>query len=341
MVGAVLVQRGKVIGSGWHHAAGQPHAEIEALESARRAGHRVQGATLFVTLEPCSTQGRTPPCTKAVIAAGIRRVVIAAQDSNPAHQGAGFKILKRAGLDVSAGLMSDEAARLNEGFNHWIVKRTPFVTLKAAMSLDGRIATKTGESKWITGAAARVDAMRLRSGADAVLVGVNTIVADDPSLTLRRPRFAGKLLRRVILDPTGRVPLEARVLRDGWAGQTTTVVVTKAAGRKRLEQLRRRAQVWVAPVRRGGIDLPWLLRALGRQQVAHLLVEGGGETHARFLGEGLAQRIVFYYAPIILGGAGAPKGVGGDGILRLDGRADLREAEWRRLGDDLRFTALI
>jgi diaminohydroxyphosphoribosylaminopyrimidine deaminase/5-amino-6-(5-phosphoribosylamino)uracil reductase len=330
-----------VIGCGWHHAAGCPHAEIEALESARRAGHRARGATLFVTLEPCSTHGRTPPCTDAILAAGIRRVVVAAQDPNPAHQGAGFEILKRAGVEVRVGVMSVEAGRMNEGFNHWIVKRTPFVTIKAAMSLDGRIATKTGESKWITGEAARVDAMRRRAGMDAILVGVNTIVKDDPGLTVRRRGFANKSLRRVILDPSGRLPLESRVLRDEWAKDRTTVVVTRRARRDRVEQLRRQAQVWIAPVRRGGIDLPWLLGLLGGENVVHLMVEGGGETNAHFLREGLAQRIVFYYAPVIIGGAGAPKAVGGRGILRLDDSPVLREPEWRRLGDDLRLTALI
>lgn len=340
MVGAVVIKGGKIIGRGWHHAAGKPHAEIEALRAANRGGHDARGATLLVTLEPCSTHGRTPPCTDAIMAAGIRRVVVAAQDPNPAHCGAGFKILERAGVKVIHGILGAEAARMNEAFNHWIVNKTPFVTVKAAISLDGRIATKTGESKWITGAAARADSMRLRAGMDAILVGVNTIVKDDPSLTLRHPGFAGKRLRRIILDPSARIPLTARVVSDDFA-RDTTVVVTGNAAPRRIERLRGRVRVLVAPVRGGGIDLRWLLRALGREQVVHLLVEGGGETNAGFLGQRLAQRVVFYYAPMIIGGQGAPKAVGGAGFVGLKDAPVLREVEWRRVGDDLRLTALL
>src|SRR6266498_836864 len=185
MVGALLVKRGRVIGRGWHRCAGGPHAEIEALRDAARRGHDPCGATLYVTLEPCSTHGRTPPCTGAIISAGIARVVVAATDSNPAHAGRGFRILKRAGIEVVTGLLADEATRLNESFNHWIVHRTPFVTVKAAMTLDGKIATASGESKWITSEKARAYGMKLRVGADAILVGVNTVLADDPSLSVR------------------------------------------------------------------------------------------------------------------------------------------------------------
>jgi len=185
MVGALLVKRGKIIGRGWHRRAGGPHAEVEALRDAARHGYDPRGATLYVTLEPCSTHGRTPPCTEAIIAAGIARVVVAATDPNPAHAGRGFRILRRAGIEVVTGVLADEAARLNESFNHWIVHRTPFVTVKAAMTLDGKIATANGESKWITSEAARAEGMKLRHGADAILVGVNTVLADDPSLTAR------------------------------------------------------------------------------------------------------------------------------------------------------------
>ena len=202
-VGAVLVRGGKIIGRGWHRRAGEPHAEIEALRDAQKHGHNPRGSTLFVTLEPCCTRGRTPPCTDAIIAAGIKRVIVGAVDPNPKHAGRAFKILRRAGIAVmrwgeatdeprpgSRGpsphqKLANECARLNEAFNHWIVHRTPFVTVKAAMTLDGKIATASGESKWITGEAARACGMKLRQGADAILVGINTILADDPSLTFR------------------------------------------------------------------------------------------------------------------------------------------------------------
>src|SRR6266496_2961597 len=200
MVGAVLVKRGKVIGQGWHHRAGQPHAELEALCDAQARKTSPAGATLYVTLEPCCTHGRTPPCTDAIKAAGIKRVVIAATDPNPAHAGRAFQILRRAGICVTTGLLAEEATRLNEAFNHWIIERTPFVTVKAAMSLDGKIATRRGESKWITGVQARNYGMEMRRGADAILVGVNTITADNPSLTWRGRETEGKKLRRIILD---------------------------------------------------------------------------------------------------------------------------------------------
>jgi diaminohydroxyphosphoribosylaminopyrimidine deaminase/5-amino-6-(5-phosphoribosylamino)uracil reductase len=337
MVGAVLVKNGKIIGQGWHHRAGEPHAEIEALRAARESP---KGATLYVTLEPCCTHGRTPPCTEAIIAAGLKRVVVAATDPNPAHCGKGLEILQKAGISVSHGLLAEKALRLNETFNHWIVHRTPFVTVKAAMSLDGKIATPSGESKWITGPEARAYGMTLRAGADAILVGVNTIVADDPSLTLRQRGFEDKCLRRIVLDPTGRTPLPSKILTDPFA-QCTTVVVTRAAPERRLAALRRRAQVLQAPMSHGEIDLRWLLKKLGREQVASLLVEGGGETNASFLLQHLAGRVAFFYAPIVVGGRGAPKGVAGRGLRDLTDAILLREVEWRRLGQDLLLTARV
>jgi diaminohydroxyphosphoribosylaminopyrimidine deaminase/5-amino-6-(5-phosphoribosylamino)uracil reductase len=335
MVGAVLVRNGKIIGQGWHHRAGGPHAEIEALRSAKETP---KGTTLYVTLEPCCTRGRTPPCTGAIIAAGLMRVVVAALDPNPAHSGKGLKILRKAGISVSHGLLAEQDLRLNEAFRHWIVHRTPFVTVKAAMSLDGKIATRAGESKWITGPQARAYGMRLRTGADAILVGVNTIVMDDPALTLRRPGFDGKPLRRIVLDPAGRIPLRSKVVAGRFA-RWTTVVVTRAASPRRLKALRRRVRVLQAPVRNGGIDLPWLLGKLGREQVASLLVEGGGETNASFLLQHLAHRVAFFYAPMVLGGRDAPKAVAGTGLHGLADRMTLRDVQWRRLGEDLLLTA--
>jgi diaminohydroxyphosphoribosylaminopyrimidine deaminase/5-amino-6-(5-phosphoribosylamino)uracil reductase len=335
MVGAVLVKNGKIIGRGWHQCAGKPHAEIEAL---RAATENPKGATLFVTLEPCCTYGRTPPCTDAIISAGLKRIVVAALDPNPAHCGKGLDILRQAGMTVRAGLMEDEALRLNDAFNHWIVHRTPFVTVKAAMSLDGKIATRTGESKWITGPAARAYGMTLRAGADAILVGVNTVVADNPSLTVRQSGFGDKHLRRVVLDPTARIPLQSTILTDAFASHTT-VVVTQAAPPRRVTRLSRKARVLKAPTRNGGIDLRWLLKKLGRDQVTSLLVEGGGETNASFLLQRLASRVVFFYAPMVLGGRDAPKAVAGAGLVDVAGGDFLREAQWRRLGQDLLLTA--
>ncbi len=430
MVGAVLVKSGRLIGRGWHRRAGQPHAEIEALGDAARRGRSVRGATLYVTLEPCCTAGRTPPCTEAITRSGIARVVAAATDPNPNHAGRGFDLLRQAGVKVGHGVLAEEAARLNESFNHWIVERMPFVTVKAAMTLDGKIAVATGESKWITGAIARRHAMQLRLGADAILVGVNTVLADDPSLTARgatRPgqgpecdagirsagtlhllrgpphtrhspltpslshpmeegvplcgtgegdgiahptdSFAGagarassapvKRIRRLVLDARARTPLDCRLVSDPWAAWTTVYVGPMAPARRR-DALARRVNVVVAPevMQRSGVrgspdrvarqsdcrpklDLHWILRQLGREEVTALLVEGGGEIHASLFESGLVQRVAFYYAPKVLGEAAGRKAVAGAGFGDWPAVVSLREIEWGRMGSDLLLTARV
>jgi diaminohydroxyphosphoribosylaminopyrimidine deaminase/5-amino-6-(5-phosphoribosylamino)uracil reductase len=345
MVGAVLVKRGEIIGRGWHRRAGEPHAEIEALRNCARCGHDARGATLFVTLEPCCTHGRTPPCTDAIISAGIRRVVVGATDPNPAHCGHGITLLRRAGIEVTDGVLAGEATALNEPFNHWIVHRTPFVTVKAAMTMDGKIATRSGESKWITGEASRAWAMKLRQGSDAVLVGINTVLADDPSLTVRQSGSgearAGRQPRRIILDARARTPLTAKVVCDAHAA-LTTIVVGRAAPAKRVRELASRARVLKAPLRANGrIDLRWLMRRLGAENVTSVLVEGGGEVNASFLLGGLAHRVAFFYAPKILGGRDARKGVAGNGASSLAEAVRLREVSWRKLGPDLLLQARV
>ena len=350
MVGAVLVKRGQVIGQGWHHCAGGPHGEIEALRDARAKGNDPKGATLYVTLEPCCTHGRTPPCTEAIIAAGIKNVVVAATDPNPAHAGMGYQLLKRAGIEVAQGIMAAEATRLNEAFNHWVVHRTPLVTVKAAMTLDGKIATARGESKWITGEAARAYGMKLRQGADAVLVGINTVLADDPSLTVRKVQGSKfkvqSFKRRIVLDSRARTPLTAKVVTDEFR-EFTTIVVSQAAPKNRVAALARRVNVLVSPTKskianqKSQINLRWLMKKLGAQSITNLLVEGGGEVNASFLLGGFAHRVAFFYAPKILGGRAARKGVGGEGIKRLADMIQLREVEWKRLGEDLLLTGRV
>jgi diaminohydroxyphosphoribosylaminopyrimidine deaminase/5-amino-6-(5-phosphoribosylamino)uracil reductase len=343
MVGAVLVRNGRILGQGWHHGAGLPHAEIEALKDARARGNDARGATIYVTLEPCSTYGRTPPCTEALIAAGISTVVVAGTDPNPAHSGRGFAVLKKAGIQVAHGLLAKEATHLNEAFNHWIVRKTPLVTVKAAMTLDGKIATATGDSKWITGERARAHAMRMRLGSDAILAGIGTILADDPGLTLRlgeRPGSAVKPLRRIVLDSRARTPLQARVVSDAQR-ELTTVVVTELAPRRRVSALQKQVNVWEAPVREGHVDLTWVLKRLGAENVTSLLVEGGGEVNAAFLEQGLAQRVAFFYAPKIIGGRDATAGVGGVGCSRLTDAIVLKEPRWRHLGPDLLLEASV
>ena len=350
MVGAVLVKGGKIIGRGWHRRAGLPHAEIEALRDTQKRGLSPRGATLYVTLEPCCTHGRTPPCTKAIIAAGIRRVVIGATDPNPQHAGPGFKILRRAGIEVVHGILAGEGAKLNESFNHWIIHRTPFVTVKAAMTLDGKIATASGESKWITGEKARAHGMKLRQGSDAILVGVNTVLADNPSLTFRKRKAESgkqKPLRRIVLDSRARTPLDAKVMSDEFAA-LTTIVVSKAAPKNRVKALAKKTNIIVAPfssssliTRHSSLNLRWLLKKLGAENVTSLLVEGGGEVNASFLLGGFAQRVAFFYAPKILGGRDSRKAVAGEGAKSLADVLQLREVQWRRLGEDLLLTARV
>jgi diaminohydroxyphosphoribosylaminopyrimidine deaminase/5-amino-6-(5-phosphoribosylamino)uracil reductase len=365
MVGAVLVKGGKIIGRGWHRRAGLPHAEIEALNDARKRGHEVKGATLYVTLEPCSTHGRTPPCTEAIVSAGVRRVVVGTVDPNPRHAGKGLTILRRSGMEIVRSGSVDpefvnECVNLNEAFNHWIVHRTPFVTVKAAMTLDGKIATAKGESKWITGRRARAHGMKLREDADAILVGVNTILADDPALTLRRQKAEGrrqkgragdqeqgKVLRRIVLDSMARTPPDAKVVSDGLA-VLTTIVVSEKASKRRRDALAKRVNVLIAPLARSALrtphpalDLRWLLKKLGAENVTSLLVEGGGEVNASFLLGGFAHRVVFFYAPKILGGRDARKAVSGEGVVRLDDAIRLAGAKWRKIGDDLMMTGRV
>jgi len=343
MVGALLVKGGRIIGRGWHHRAGEPHAEVDALCDAQRRRHSARGATLYVTLEPCCTRGRTPPCTEAIIGAGIRRVIVGAIDPNPRHKGRGLMQLRRAGLAVTQGVLEDECTRLNEAFNYWIVHRRPFVTVKAAMTLDGKIATATGESKWITGPAARAQGMQLRKSVDAILIGINTVLADDPSLTVRNVGDARlttdqHLLHRIILDGQARTPLSAKVL-DSVSNAPTTIVVSRAAPHQGTRRLAKKARVMVAPRKNGRLNLPWLLKRLGSEDIISLLVEGGGEVNASFLLGGLAQKIAFFYAPKVLGGRDSKKAVGGEGVRRLEDALELTNVGWHRLGPDWLLTA--
>lgn len=335
-----MVRGGTKLGEGWHHAAGEPHAEIEAIRDAKRRGKSIAGSTLYVTLEPCCTHGRTPPCTDAIVDARIARVVVGAVDPNPKHGGKGLRLLRAASIRVTDGILVEEATAINETFNHWIVYRTPFVTVKAAMTLDGKIATADGESKWITGEAARAQGMRFRERADAILVGVNTILADDPSLTFRGRRSKPKSLRRIILDTHARTPLNAKVVSDRDA-DSTTIVIGPTAPKRRATALATRVNVWVAPLQDRQIDLRWVLRKLGREEIIEVLVEGGGEVNASLLLNRLAHRVAFFYAPKILGGRESIKAVAGSGLLRKQDWLRLRQVKWKTTGRDLFMTATV
>jgi diaminohydroxyphosphoribosylaminopyrimidine deaminase/5-amino-6-(5-phosphoribosylamino)uracil reductase len=332
VVGAVVVKGDKVVGRGYHRRAGLPHAEVEALQAA---GEAARGADLYVTLEPCNHQGRTPPCTQAILTAGVRRVVIATRDPNPRVTGGGADSLADRGVEVAVGLLAAEARRLNEAWFHSVETGRPWVIAKAACSLDGKIATVGGESQWLTGQAARTLGHRLRHRVDAVVVGIGTVLADDPQLTARLPRQPGRDPIRLVLDSRLRLPLTARMLHlDSEA--PTWVATTNQAPPETIRALEATgAQVLVLPGDAGRVSLPALLQELAARQVQSLLVEGGAETLGAFFDQRLVNRFYFFYAPKILGGRKAPTAVGGQGVIHLGEAHIARDLKVRRLGPDL------
>jgi diaminohydroxyphosphoribosylaminopyrimidine deaminase / 5-amino-6-(5-phosphoribosylamino)uracil reductase len=337
MVGAVLVRSGRMVGEAFHEKAGGPHAEAEAL---RRAGDAARGADLYVTLEPCAHSGRTPPCSDAILAAGVRRVFFAARDPNPIVAGKGIGALARAGVEIrqADGLLRDRAERQNERFRLWIAGRRPFVLAKWAQSLDGKIASAAGKSRWITGEKARERGLLLREEYDAVLVGARTVITDDPLLTRRLGRNSLTPHRRVVLDGRLRVPETARVFCD--AGSSTVVTARHSGDRAVRRFVSRGISVWNMPGRAGRISIPLLLRRLGREGITSLLVEGGGETLWEFFRAGRVDRVAVFIAPRILGGRGSAGAVGGAGFS-LAATPRLTHVEIEPLGEDLFLTGRV
>jgi len=328
MVGAVIVKDGKVIAEGHHARYGGPHAEASALA---RAGERARGADLYVNLEPCVHWGKTPPCADRIIAAGVSRVILAARDPNPLVNGKGVDKLRSAGIEVMEGVLREEAEKLNEIFFHWVKTQRPFVALKLAMSLDGKIASRSGGSRWITGGEARKRVHELRRRHAAVLVGIGTVLADDPQLTVRE--VEGPQPLRVVLDSRGRIPLSAKVL----SGEAPTLIATTEAMPEKIEsRLREKGvEVWRLPARDGEVDLGALLRRLGAREVDSVLVEGGGEVAWAFLSQGLVHKTYLFYAPLILGGRDAVPGVGGEGFPSPQGALRLKDLTVEWVGEDL------
>ena len=312
MVGAVVVKNGKLVGQGYHHRAGEPHAEPNALANA---GEEARGATLYVTLEPCSTYGRTPPCTQRILASGIARVVFGSTDANPAHRGAAVPILQAGGVQVEGGVLQDECDLLNEDFFWYIVHRRPFVTLKMAMTLDGKIATASGDSQWITGPESRSFVQELRRGAGAVMVGGSTVELDNPSLLVREPANWPRQPRRLVWS-SRPVPANSRMLVDGGPAPERVKPVT--------------AEQWQA-----------LLNDLGSQEVVSLLLEGGGELAAAALRANIVNKVCFFIAPKILGGRGSRPVVGGDNPLSLAEALPLQRTSIRTFGSDYLLTGYL
>ena len=309
-VGAVIVKNGRIVGKGYHRFAGGPHAEIYAL---RQAGKKAKGATLYVSLEPCGHYGRTPPCVDAIITAGIRRVVAAMKDPNPKNNGKSIVALRRKGITADVGILEEEARILNEDFIKYITRKMPFVVVKVAESLDGKIATKTGNSKWITGGPAREFVHKLRSEVDAIMVGAGTILKDDPLLTARIKGKKVKQPLRVILAGKTKIPAKARVLTSKGGG--VIIAATKDNS--------------------GKVDIRSFLKELAKREITSVLIEGGGETIGSAFEAGVVDKVYFFIAPKIIGGRQAVTSVEGDGIEKVSKAIRLNKVALHKMGEDI------
>lgn len=331
-VGAVVVKNGEIVGFGAHLKAGEPHAEVHAI---RMAGDKAKGATVYVTLEPCSHFGKTPPCADLLVETGVERVVIATTDPNPLVAGKGIEKLRNAGIDVTVGVFKEEADELNRVFFHYITTKTPFVTMKFAASLDGKIATKTGESKWITSEEARQDVHRYRARHDAILVGVDTVIADNPSLTVRLSE-GGKNPIRLILDTHLRTPLEANVVQDGAA--ETWIIVGSDVPSERIA-LYTHPHVRIMSMPTPTIDIRELLSMLAARKITSVFVEGGAKVHDSFIRANAVQEVIAYIAPKIIGGSEAKTPVGGSGFARMIDVLELTIKRVETIGRDIKIIA--
>ncbi len=329
MVGALLVKRGKVVGEGYHARAGEPHAEIVALT---KAGREARGATLYINLEPCTHFGKTPPCAPAVIDAEVKRVVIGMEDPNPLVKGKGIALLRKAGIDVTVGVLEEACYRLNEAFCKYIVERRPFVILKAGATLDGKLATRQGDSKWITGETSRGFVHRLRNQVDGVVVGIGTVLKDDPMLTARVK--GGRDPYRIIFDSRLRIPEEAKVIN--LAPSKTIIATTEMAPREKRERLERKGvRILVMDSEAGRVDIGSTLMKLGEMGLTSLLLEGGSRLNGAFLDRGLVDKIVLFLSPKIIGDAHAPGIFGGEGTLDLAQAISVTELKVRKMGEDI------
>lgn len=332
-VGAVIVRRGKVIGAGYHKRAGGNHAEVEALASLE--GKVGGGDTLYVTLEPCNHQGRTPPCTEAILKSGLKRVVVGMRDPNPGVSGGGCGFLAAKGVEVTVGVMEPECRRLNEAYVKFVTTGRPFVTAKSALTVDGWTGTSTGNSQWITDERSRQFVHRLRDRTDAVMVGVGTILADDPALNTRLKHRKGRDPFRIVVDTNLRTPPGARILTIG-SPSTALIAVGEGVSVGRLEEVRRAGgSILSCPRRDGRVDLSALMDMLGSRAITSVMVEGGATLLGALIRERLIDKFYFFVAPKILGGDDGVPVAAGPGPERIDRCLRLKQIETRRLGDDI------
>ncbi|MGB9700806.1 MAG: bifunctional diaminohydroxyphosphoribosylaminopyrimidine deaminase/5-amino-6-(5-phosphoribosylamino)uracil reductase RibD [Thermodesulfobacteriota bacterium] len=334
MVGAVVVKDGEIVGRGYHHQAGQAHAEILAL---REAGARARGATLYLNLEPCAHFGRTPPCTEAILKAGIKRVVAGMIDPNPLVSGRGIARLRAAGVKVEAGLLAEECRQLNAPFVKYITTGKPLITLKVALSMDGKVATNLGEARWISSAESRAYVHRIRHNADAVMVGIGTVLQDDPLLTVRLPALKNpRQPLRVVVDSRLRIPLKSQIVKTA-KYYPTLVATTNSAPLSRIKKLAK-AKVEVLTIskdRQGKVNLIALMEELAKRGILSVLLEGGPTLNASALQGKLVDRLLFFIAPKLIGGEKAPGAIGGKGIKRLKDAIPVKNLRVRKLGSDL------
>jgi diaminohydroxyphosphoribosylaminopyrimidine deaminase/5-amino-6-(5-phosphoribosylamino)uracil reductase len=333
-VGAIVVKDGLAVGMGYTQPAGSEHAEVMAL---RQAGDRAKGAAMYVSLEPCCHFGRTPPCTQAIIDAGISEVHVALLDPNPLVSGRGVSRLSEAGIKTHVGMYQQEACEINEGYIKYITTGAPFVIAKFAMSLDGKIATKIGDSKWITHDEARRYVHTLRHVVDAIMIGVNTVVVDDPRLTARGCGGKGGMRKmqplRLIIDSKGRVPLNARIFEQ--PGEVLLAVVEPLDPKKREQFSQAGIKVLELPSKEGLVDIEELLKVLGKREVVSILVEGGGKLLGSLFDHHLIDKVLAFISPIIIGGKGAMSAVGGDGVTSIAEALRLNEVKIESFGDDI------
>jgi diaminohydroxyphosphoribosylaminopyrimidine deaminase/5-amino-6-(5-phosphoribosylamino)uracil reductase len=334
-VGAILVKGGRVLARGWHKKAGTPHAEVVAIEGA---GPRARGADLYSTLEPCDHFGRTPPCTQAILDAGVRRVFFASSDPNPLVNGRGLKRLSRAGVFVRGGVLAAEADRLNRPFFKLIREGRPFVTLKAAVTLDGKLATATGDSRWVTGEKARAKVHELRDQVDAVLVGANTVERDDPRLTTRLPRGGGRDPMRVVVDSHLRTSSKRKLFSSKSKARVVVATLEAETSAKAKKLIAAGAEVWRLPARGGKVDLSALLARLAKEGCAHLLVEGGAQVFEELLKRRLADELWLFVAPKLVGSTGL-SWAGDLGVRAMQRALTVKGFGYELYGDDLLIRA--
>jgi diaminohydroxyphosphoribosylaminopyrimidine deaminase/5-amino-6-(5-phosphoribosylamino)uracil reductase len=342
MVGAVIVKDGEVVGRGYHKAPGEAHAEVDAIDNA---GSLAQDATLYVTLEPCNHTGRTPPCTEKIIGAGIRHVVAAMEDPNPDVKGGGLEYLKNRGIKTTVGICEDHAKRLNEFFIKYARIKRPFTIIKCAATLDGRIATKSGDSRWVTGEAAREFVHCLRHAVDAIMVGINTVEKDNPSLTTRlanRPKdFKSLDPTRIILDTHLQISEKAKLLRLHSDSDTILVTGPLVSSDKKARIEKTGARIIESPLKDGMIDIDRLMDRLGSLGITSLLIEGGSRVVASALSAGIVEKVIFFFAPKILGGDDGIPICKGPGADVMDRCIQVKDINVRRFGDDIMIQGYI